>query len=386
MTVDQAFKGKLNKTIELFDDGMCNGPHLRIGGQYLMYTSGSPNEIVPARGCTRSRGVEDAGEDLAFLKQYGSGKVATEIYGTVRFRPDEPEDSDLGEEGRTPLKDVHVTLTLDGKQFQAVTNSLGRYSVSKIPPGEYEISADLPGYSVDWAPDEVNLVANGCATANFLMKVDRRAEGTIRNSDGEPVEGVMVEMRPTDQKSKPWEQPFLLGVTDENGHYAITGIPAGDYYLGINIESSPTPKFPFPATYYPNTPDIRQAIPISVTVGAAAQTFDLLLPRRLPIVTIQGKVLTADGKPPLPEDRPQVRIKEPGLYGQIEEDSIKIDAEGNFRFDLCDGIAYSAFAFAGPIRSAIYSAPVAFTPTKENDQLILILDKTAAEFMKLRPK
>ena len=119
-----------------------------------------PSELVWSGRCTRSRRVEDADEDLAFLKKYKSGKVTTEIFGTVLFRPDDPEDSD---EARTPLKDVHVTLSLDGKQFQAVTDSAGRYSVTKIPPGEYEIQAELPGYSVDWVPEEVALVANGCA-------------------------------------------------------------------------------------------------------------------------------------------------------------------------------------------------------------------------------
>src|ERR1700680_2051978 len=46
MNVDRAFKGDLKKTIELFDDGMCDGPDLQIGKQYLMYTSGSPNGAV----------------------------------------------------------------------------------------------------------------------------------------------------------------------------------------------------------------------------------------------------------------------------------------------------------------------------------------------------
>ena len=38
MSIDRAYKGTLNKTVELFDDGMCDGPDLEIGRQYLMYT------------------------------------------------------------------------------------------------------------------------------------------------------------------------------------------------------------------------------------------------------------------------------------------------------------------------------------------------------------
>ena len=96
------------------------------------------------------------------------------------------------------------------------------------------------------------------------MMVDRKVEGTVRNSDGQPVQGVKVEMRSTDPKLKPWQQPVLVDITDENGHYAISDVPPGDYYLGINISSTPTSKFPFQPTYYPNTPDIRQAIPVII--------------------------------------------------------------------------------------------------------------------------
>lgn len=129
MNVDRAFKGALKRAIDLYDDGMCDGPDLQIGRQYLMYTSGSPTGTVPARGCTRSRRIEDADEDLNFLKLYTAGRAITHVDGTVRFRPDEPEDSQLGDAGRTPMKDVRITLTGAGNEFHATTTSVGKYSL-----------------------------------------------------------------------------------------------------------------------------------------------------------------------------------------------------------------------------------------------------------------
>src|ERR1700676_4031998 len=64
MHVDHLYKGKIKDKVELFDDGMCDGPHLEAGGQYLMYTSALPTGEIPSRGCTRSRAVEWADEDL----------------------------------------------------------------------------------------------------------------------------------------------------------------------------------------------------------------------------------------------------------------------------------------------------------------------------------
>ena len=383
MNVDRVFKGDLKKTIELYDNGMCDGPNLQVGKQYLMYTWGSPNGPLPARGCTRSRGVEDADEDLEYLKQYAAGNVTTHIDGTVRYRPDDPDDRD---EERTPMKDVRVTLSGDGKQFHATTTSAGRYSVSNLPPGEYTIDADLSGYRLDWAPDSVTLAANGCAAANLLMKVDRRVQGVVLDGNGAPVQGALVEMVSTNRQLKRSEHPVLLDVSDENGHYAIDGIPPGEFYLGVNILSTPTKEHPYPSTYYPNTPDLGQAMPIVVVMGPSVQSFDLRVPPKLALVTIRGRIQNADGKPPHSEDHPQVRIKEPGLYGQIEREIIKIDAEGRFQYELCEGVKYSAFAFSGPVRSSTYSAPVEFTPTKENDQLVLTIDKTQEEFGKLRRK
>ena len=228
------------------------------------------------------------------------------------------------------------------------------------------------------------LAPNGCVEADLLMKVDRRVQGIVRDDNGAPVSGALVEMVSTNEKLKQWERPVLLDVSDESGRYAIDGIPPGNYYLGVNIRSTPTKEHPYPSTYYPGTPSLSEAIQIGIAIGVSVLDRDLRVPRRLPLVMIHGRIQSADGKPPLTGDRAQVRIKEPGLRGQIEEETIKIDAEGRFQFELCEGIRYSAFAFSGPMRSPTYSVPIEFTPTKEDDQLVLILDKTPEEFRKLR--
>jgi hypothetical protein len=384
MHVDRLYRGQIKETIELFDDGMCDGPLLEAGRQYLMYTSELPTGAIPARGCTRSRAVEAADADLDFLKEYSAGAVRTHISGIVRYRPDEPEDSKLGDEGRTPMKDVRVTVSSGGKEFSTDTNSLGQYFFTGLPAGQYEIDAQSSGYRLNWAPNNLTLRANGCLEANMLMKVDRRVYGVVRDANGAPASGVIVEMMSVNRQLKRWEQPVLLGISDPNGKYVIDGVPPGNYYLGINIKSTPTKQHPYSSTYYPNTADIGQALQIGFALGASVRELNLRIPNRLPLVTIQGRVVNPDGTSPRVEDHPQIRIKEPGLFGQIEEESIEIDAEGRFQFELCEGVSYSAFAFSGPIRNQTYSAPVEFRPTQEDNRLVLILGKSSAEFEKLR--
>src|SRR5690349_14557274 len=52
MRVDRVYKGKLPAEVDLDDDGMCDGPDLKVGRQYLMYTHRFPSGVIPALGCT----------------------------------------------------------------------------------------------------------------------------------------------------------------------------------------------------------------------------------------------------------------------------------------------------------------------------------------------
>lgn len=382
MRVDQSFKGPLPSVVELFDDGMCDGPDLKAGHQYLMYTRGTPTGALPARGCTRSRAVEYADEDLQFLKAYLAGKTNTQVSGTIRYRPDEPNDSRLGDEGRTPMKDVSVTISGAGRPFRTKTDASGRYSISGLPPGNYEVNAELAGYRMNWAMSEIQVAAKGCAVVDVLMKVDRRVQGTLRSGDGRPVAGALVEMVPTKPNSKRWENPILLAESDERGFYTIDGIPPGDYYLGINIGSTPTKDHPYAPTYYPDTQDVKTAIPIAFLTGASVRSYDLTAPPKLKVVRVRGRITDAAGLPA--KDRPQVRIKEPGLYGQIETEALSVGSEGRFEIELCEGVRYSAFAFSGFPKNTSYSEPIEFTAG--DSELHFILNKTPQEFNSLSQK
>jgi hypothetical protein len=385
MTVDAAFKGPLNKTIELFDDGMCDGPDLQLGKQYLMYTSQFPGGGIPSRGCTRSRSVEQASEDLAFLTQYRAGRTGTYISGVVRLRPDGPNPPDLKARNLpepVPLKDVRVTVEGNGALLSAATALGGGYSFPNLAAGEYTVRADFKGYSMRLPAEAVTLVANGCVEADISMEIDRRVQGTVRDASGSAVPGVMMEMILTQPDLERWEQPILLDLSDEMGHYVIHGIPPGEYYLGVSINSTPTKENPYPPNYYPNTSDVKSAARIRFDQDSSFQEFDFRVPHKLSVITVHGRVLGADGTLLRPADRPQVRIKEPGLEGQIETSPIVVDSEGRFEIELCEGVSYSAFALSGSMRAQKHSAPVAFT-ARENEPLVLTVDKTNEEVLEL---
>lgn len=90
MRIDRVYKGVSEPALVLFDDGMCDGPDLRLGEQYLMYTRRDEEGKVPFRGCTRSRLVVYAEEDLKYLDSLGQLAPTASVFGQVMVETDGP--------------------------------------------------------------------------------------------------------------------------------------------------------------------------------------------------------------------------------------------------------------------------------------------------------
>ena len=113
MRIDKTYKGALKETVNLFDDGMCNGPHLEVGQQYLMYTYDNGTGYLPARGCTRSRHVRFAKEDLAFLIGLSKAPATSRLLGQVSTLR-----SGVASEERAPAAGASVKIEGEGTKTE----------------------------------------------------------------------------------------------------------------------------------------------------------------------------------------------------------------------------------------------------------------------------
>jgi hypothetical protein len=386
MKVDRAYKGALDGTVEVLNDIMCPGPLLKLGGQYLIYTSSTTTGRVEIHQCSRIRSVDEAAEDFKYLSQYVSGSFIPYVAGTVRSCKEKGIYQFCDDSG-PPLKGIMVTLLGEGKSYQAITDEQGKYFFPAPPPGEYDIETSDPVYKSVSSPPSFKLVPKGCAEGSFLLEIERKVEGIVRNAYGEPVEGAHIEMSPIGDGPKGWDwpNPVLPDDTDKDGKYKIEHLPHGKFYLGVNLTKVPTKESPYPSTYYPNALDKVKAIAIAVPETASVQNLDIVIPYRLPVVEIEGRLVKKDGSPLSSKQKPAVLITDPHLSGGAFLDGpIKVDEEGRFAYELCEGGAYSIYALYQDGDAHFYSAPIQFTPTQKNHIIVLTLDKSLAEFEALR--
>ncbi|MHB8490301.1 MAG: carboxypeptidase regulatory-like domain-containing protein [Candidatus Dormibacteria bacterium] len=147
-----------------------------------------------------------------------------------------------------------VTVTYAGTGGSTGTGSLttssSPYSFTGVPPGTYNVSAGEPGFTSP-PSQKVTVLANGTATANFVMAAQAAIGGTVTNG-ANGIQGATVG----------YTGPNGSGTTqtsDSAGDYQLTGVPDGTYSVTASD-----------ATYQPET------FTVTVTgTGTTSQSFVL---------------------------------------------------------------------------------------------------------------
>jgi protocatechuate 3,4-dioxygenase beta subunit len=299
MRVDKAYKGLLEKTVKLFDDGMCDGPHLEVGQQYLMYTHDNGTGYLPARGCTRSRHVRFAKEDLTFLSGLSKAPATSRVLGQVSTL----RSGVISEKGN-PAAGASVEIEGEGQRRKGTTDQHGRYSFSGLKPGSYRVRAMLPGFTQreDENDDSVDVIARGCEVLNVVLHKNwnGRLSGHVVRADGKPAPGgIHVDLIRTDTDVSGQSSGPLLGSTvqtDDQGNYSFEGVAPGHYKVVLNIFKPPTFEYPFIPQYWPNAGKEAAASTVEITETAPALC-DFRLPLPLKSTPVKLVVLAPDGTP-----------------------------------------------------------------------------------------
>jgi hypothetical protein len=196
----------------------------------------------------------------------------------------------------------------------------GSFTIPNVAPGDYYIFVEKPGYLSPFAlisredldhpkPETADLiarlvtpvtvVANRTSTAEARILKGAAISGTIRFDDGTPHANAAVGLLKKDKSGK-WVSfrtkliagPFEGMPTDDQGHYRISGLPAGEYLVQtslalVNILTSQVYgegggtadeiKYSLDL-YFGDSFRRRDATPIKLSEGEESRSADITIP------------------------------------------------------------------------------------------------------------
>jgi len=320
--VDRAFKGvQSGSTIELDTAaGTTCAASFQIRRKYLVY-AGRTNGRIWTTACKRSQPESNATQDLEYLAAWQQDMTSTQIVGTVVLNAPGDGSDQRRYESKFASATVRIVGT-DGKASQIGVNSHGEFVAAVPVAGRYKVSVSLPGWFGSRSEETVLVPERGCGDVWFSLRPDGQVKGQALEFDGKPAQNVLMKLAPVEGVSV---DPEVR--TDDKGWFHFRGVLANSYRLGVNIGNmdDPTPKAPFPPTFYPGVPNEVQAGVVRMRDFETVQLRPFRLPSRLVPGVVRVFVALGDGRPVVgasvsctPAGRPYWRKDLTNERGEIE--------------------------------------------------------------------
>jgi hypothetical protein len=174
--------------------------------------------------------------------------------------------------------------------------------------------------------------------------------GRVVNEDGEPVVGLVVFVVYGRRGAHPnVPVPTELIETDKEGRFHVPDLVPGEYVVSVARpccrqadsiapdEANEAPYYKTEVTYYKDTPNRKDAVPVQVKANMETAGVEITL-RRRPLHKVSGTVFNRDGQP-LPGARLSIiRKQKPDTAPHSEGVSTVADAESKWSFEVPDGV------------------------------------------------
>ena len=292
--VTEAFKGVRGNHYEVGAVGGMGFGSFQIGKQYLVFAYNVPasdgTEYNIARGCGLTRELKYAQALLEQIRAEKNGKRVATVYGMLwRILP-------LGlawdESYEQPLPEVAIRLHSDKKSYEAKTDANGVYAFSRVEPGTYRVSADLPHdltlsdriLAGPLPPFE--LPSHSSYDYELTALPTGQISGRVIGPDGKPVGTTSVELYGAD--FFPSGRGLFASQVDGRP-FVLSRLPPGDYILVFNSTNVLFPDAPFRRTFYPEAPSAESAARIHLSDGQHISGADIRVKDPIPTrkITVQ---------------------------------------------------------------------------------------------------
>ena len=214
-----------------------------------------------------------------------------------------------------PLGKVDLQLEPTDRNDVAVTKSdaQGHFSLVDVTPGSYHLRAERSGYLKSTYGARRAEGSGPMLRLDAGQKIDQLTfklvpsaviAGTVRDADGEPMEGAHVVLSRFSYEYGSYRIEGYDSVdTNDRGEYRFARLASGKYYVGAEpssdvfsaVDHSVAPPTEVSvATLYPGVTNAAAAVPIEVTPGRHAENMDIKMVRTRAF-RVSGRVVNLPG-------------------------------------------------------------------------------------------
>jgi len=263
--------------------GDC-GYRFVAGRRYLVYASKATSGQLVTSICSRTRPLEAAAEDLAYLSTLPQQPPGVRVYGRVTQSRRDPFEAAWINYG--PVENVLINLRGASFSRDVSTDKNGRYEFPGVASGAATLTLIAPtGFDTRYLEREIEIPEDrACSAHNFGLRQIASASGTVIDSSGRPVAGILVDAVAAELAGHlppPYQEPKK---TDDRGRFEFDDLPPGLYVFGINL-TKPEPPPPGykpagPAVFLPGTAVASEAAIVEMKPNDRVDVGILRLPGR----------------------------------------------------------------------------------------------------------
>jgi len=254
------------------------------GRRYIIYASKTESGRLSTGICSRTRPLEEAAEDVAYLATAAQLPAGGRLYGRVTHSQRESFEAEPVDYG--PLEGVTINLRSAAFSRDVKTDRDGRYQIAGLPVGTMTLTV-IPPAGFDTRYLEVTIEIpdlRACAARDFQLSYMAQASGLVVDATGRPLPGVSVEAVAAElagHQPPPYQH---VVTTDEHGRFEFDDLPPGLYVFGVNLtkpEWTPPGYKPVgPAVFLPGTSVAREAATFELKADQRVDVGVLRLPKR----------------------------------------------------------------------------------------------------------